>query len=141
MPRPSNDLSRIPATDLVYAVSQLIAAGKTSAGEVHRLAGDRAARIAALQQQLQALHAGQAVDAAPRRGPGRPAGQRSARKAAAKPKRRFTMTPKARAARKIQGQYLGRLRKLRGADRAKVKAAARKESVGAAVKLADGMIG
>ena len=30
------------------------------------------------------------------------------------------MTAKARAARKIQGEYLGRLRKLKGADRAKV---------------------
>ena len=51
------------------------------------------------------------------------------------------MTPKARAARKIQGQYLGRLRKLKGADRARVKAVAKKESVAAAVKLANRMLG
>ena len=37
----------------------------------------------------------------------------------------------------MQGQYMGRLRKLKGPDKAKVKAAAKKDGVKAAVKLAD----
>lgn len=43
-------------------------------------------------------------------------------------------TPVARA-RKLQGQYLGALKSLTGADRAKVKAMAKEKGVGEAVKL------
>src|SRR5205823_2965750 len=55
---------------------------------------------------------------------------------AKRPKRKFTMTAKARAARKRQGQYLAALRKLKGVERTRVKAVARKEGVAKAVELA-----
>lgn len=48
-------------------------------------------------------------------------------------------TPKVARARKLQGQYLGALKSLKGTDRAKVKAAAKDKSVAEAVKLALGM--
>jgi hypothetical protein len=48
-------------------------------------------------------------------------------------------TPKVARARKLQGQYLGALKSLKGADRAKVKAVAKDKGVAAAVKLAAGM--
>jgi hypothetical protein len=48
-------------------------------------------------------------------------------------------TPKVARARKLQGQYLGTLKSLKGADRAKVKAVAKEKGVAAAVKLAAGM--
>jgi hypothetical protein len=131
------DLSGIPHGDLLYAVTQLVAAGKTSPAEVRKLAGDRPARIAALQRELEALRAGVAGNAAPRRGPGRPPGRPPGPRATApKPKRKFTMTPKARAARKLQGQYLGALRTLLGEARRRVKALAKSKSVAEAVKLA-----
>ena len=41
------------------------------------------------------------------------------------------------AARKRQGQYLGRLKRLRGRDRQRVQALARERGVGEAIKLAD----
>jgi len=140
MPRPSSDLSGIPATDLLYAVSQLIAAGKTTAAEIQRLAQHRSARVAAIQDELKALRAGQAVGGVPRRGPGRPGGQPGREKAPAKPKRKLTMTPKAKAARVLQGRYIGRLRKLKGADRAEVKAVAKEKGVAEAVKTADRLL-
>ncbi len=65
---------------------------------------------------------------------GRPPGPRTA--AAKKPKRRFTMTAKARAAMKRQGQYLAALRRLKVAERNRVKAVARKEGVAKAVEFA-----
>jgi hypothetical protein len=61
---------------------------------------------------------------------------------AAKPasaKKAKRATPKIARARKLQGQYLGALRSLKGSDRAKVKAVAKEKGVGAAVKLALGM--
>jgi len=51
-------------------------------------------------------------------------------------KRPMTVTPKVAQARKLQGRYLGALRGLNQANRAKVKAAAKVKGVAAAVKLA-----
>ena len=129
MPRRA-DLGRIPAVDLAYALNRLIHEGKTSLAEVRRFAGERPARIAALEHELATLKAGHA--SANRRGrpPGRLAG------AAKKPKRKFTMTARARAARKRQGQYLAALKRLKGVERARVKTVARKEGVAKAIELA-----
>jgi hypothetical protein len=49
------------------------------------------------------------------------------------------VTPKVARARKLQGQYLGALKSLTGADRAKVKQMAAEKGVAEAVKLALGM--
>ena len=51
-------------------------------------------------------------------------------------KRVKRVTPKVKRARKLQGQYLGFLKSLKGADRAKVKQLAKDKSVAEAVKLA-----
>ena len=58
----------------------------------------------------------------------------SARPAAAKKAKKAT--PKVAWARKLQGQYLGALKSLKGADRAKVKSVAKDKGVAEAVKLA-----
>ena len=60
-----------------------------------------------------------------KRGPGRPPGRRS-----------ITLTPKVSQARRLQGQYLGSLRRLKGADRAQVKKVAKEKGVAEAVKVA-----
>jgi hypothetical protein len=49
------------------------------------------------------------------------------------------VTPKVARARKLQGQYLGALKSLTGADRAKVKQIAAEKSVAEAVKMAKTM--
>ena len=49
------------------------------------------------------------------------------------------LTPKVKQARKLQGQYLGFLRSLAGADRAKVKQTAAEKGVAEAVKLAQSL--
>jgi hypothetical protein len=48
-------------------------------------------------------------------------------------------TPKVARARKLQGQYLGALKSLKGADRARVKKTAAEKSVAEAVKLAQSL--
>jgi hypothetical protein len=129
MPRRA-ELGKIPADDLAYALNRLIQEGKTSVAEVRRFAGERPARIAALERELATLKAGHATD----KRSGRLAGSRAA--GMKKPKRKFTMTAKARAARKRQGQYLAALRRLKPAERNRVKAVARKEGVAKAVEFA-----
>jgi hypothetical protein len=128
MPRRA-ELGKIPAADLAYALSRLIQEGKTSVAEVRRFAGERPARIAALERELASLKAGHAAGNAA----GRPPDPRAGAK---KPKRKFTMTPKARAAMKRQGKYLAALRTLKPAERTRVKAFARKEGVAKAVEFA-----
>ena len=54
----------------------------------------------------------------------------------ATPKKAKKATPKVARARKLQGQYLGALKSLTGADRARVKKTAAEKSVAEAVKLA-----
>jgi len=49
------------------------------------------------------------------------------------------VTPKVKRARKLQGQYMGALKSLTGADRAKVKLTAADKGVAEAVKLAQTM--
>jgi hypothetical protein len=68
-----------------------------------------------------------------RKGKATPAG--AAKPAAAKK----MLSPKAARSRKLQGQYMGALRSLRGAERANVKAVAKDKGVAEAVKLALGM--
>jgi hypothetical protein len=60
--------------------------------------------------------------------------QATAAKPAAKKVKK--VTPKVARARKLQGQYLGALKSLTGADRAKVKQTVAEKGVGEAVKLA-----
>ena len=96
-------------------VKQIIAATEASAAE-------------RVQEALAA-----AFGAPQKRGPGRPKAPAAA-KAPAK-----AVNPKLARARKLQGQYLGALKGLGEADRAKVKAAAQSKGVAAAVKLAAGL--
>lgn len=147
MPRPRATLTpnAIPAADLIYAVNELIARGKTSAAEVRAFATAREGRIAELRRELAHLEGGGANGAAVvHRGPDRPpksATAATAAKSVSTPKRAFTTTPKVIAARKLQGQYLGRLKKLAGSDRARVKAIVKKEGVAAAVAAANKILG
>jgi len=57
----------------------------------------------------------------------------------ATPKKAKKATPKVARARKLQGQYLGALKSLTGADRAKVKQTAAEKGVAEAVKLAQSL--
>jgi hypothetical protein len=57
----------------------------------------------------------------------------------ATPKKAKKATPKVAHTRKLQGQYLGALRSLKGADRARVKRTAAEKGVAQAVKLAQSL--
>ena len=57
----------------------------------------------------------------------------------ATPKKVKKATPKVARARKLQGQYLGALKSLKGADRARVKRTAAEKGVAEAVKLAQSL--
>ena len=128
MPRVA-DFSNLSDADVRTALRDLVARGRVKADEV-RSAATRARRITELEAELTRL-----------KGMGGAPGRRS-RKAqpAAKPKRKITNTPALKAARVMQGRYMGRLRKLAPRDRKRAKAVAKKQSVAAAVKFADKLL-
>ena len=102
-----------------------------------------AAAESAAAQRIQAAIAG-AFDVPQKRRPGRPAKQAVApvaHVAGKEPvgKKVRAVTPKVVRARKLQGQYLGALRALSAADKAKVQAVAKENGVAAAVKMAKGL--
>jgi hypothetical protein len=86
--------------------------------------------------RVQAVFAG-AFGIPAKRGPGRP--PKSAAVAPSPARKMKKASPKVARARKLQGQYLGALKSLTGAARAKVKAVAKAKGVAVAVKLAKGM--
>jgi hypothetical protein len=141
----------IDHVDLAYAVGRLVAQGRTTASEIVSLAAERRARIEALETVLRSLRGGEvpATDlAAPTKAPkptkparpnapGKKRRSRAPKKAGTVSTRRdgrtFTMTPKALAARKLQGQYLGHLRQVSAKEKPSFKAIAHDKGVAAAV--------
>jgi hypothetical protein len=115
----------MPNTDAnILAIVQAFALQITAAVE--------ASAIARLQAALAA-----AFDTAAKRKPGQPPRQPTAIAASApRARKQKKASPKLARARKLQGQYLGALKSLTGAERAKVKAMAKTKSVSEAVKLA-----
>src|ERR1019366_481307 len=99
---------------------------------------------ASMVDRIQAAIAG-ALGVPQKRGPGRPAKQAVAHVTVFPAKQKPIVTRvkvvsvKVARARKLQGQYLGALKSLKGADRAKVKAMAKDKGVAEAVKVAAGM--
>jgi len=139
-------LGEIEAQDLSYAVGRLIAAGKTTAAEVARLAAGRGNRIKALEKELAALKDGAVPVAAASTAARRPAKKapkpRAAKKSSAAKAgtvitrsdgRKFTTTPKVVAARRAQGQYLGYLRQVPEREKARIRAIVKEKGVPAAV--------
>jgi hypothetical protein len=109
-----------------------------SSGSIQKLVDEfveslNALILAEAREHARAAVAGALGDSGPvlRRGPGRPPG--SGNKLGRAPAR---ATAKLSKARQLQGQYLGSLRRLKGADRARVKKVAREKGVADAVKLA-----
>ena len=112
------------------------------APDITTLIEDFAKRIVAATEAAAAMRVRAALTAALgapiKRGPGRPK-QAAATPLPAKPKavrKAPTATAALIRARKLQGQYLGALRGLGQADRAKVKAVAKAKGVPQALKLA-----
>jgi hypothetical protein len=146
-------IAGVPALDLAYAVGRLIEAGTTTAAEIVHLAAERTARIQSLEAHLAALKGGNVPEGgvATVAKPGKPgrAGKAPKQTMAKKAKpvaakkgdktitrsngRKFTMTPKALAARKLQGTYLGHLRQVPEAEKPAFKTIAKEEGVAAAV--------
>jgi hypothetical protein len=117
-----------------YVLGVLMSQGKIRAPHVHKVLNGREQEIRSLRERLAALE--QLSPSAPgraRRRRGRP-GRVAARKPRAR--RRIQMSPRVRALRQQQGKYMGYVRRLKPAEKARVRSVREKQGMEAAIRLA-----
>jgi hypothetical protein len=116
-----------------YALNVLLSQGKLRVAHIRKALKNREQEIRALRERLAALEqfspGASAGRAARRRG--RPA--RGARKTRV---RRIKMSPRVRALRQLQGKYMGYVRRLKAAEKARVRSVREKQGMVAAIRLA-----
>ncbi|HTR04818.1 MAG TPA: hypothetical protein VMN82_16640 [Thermoanaerobaculia bacterium] len=117
---------KLDAKEAQYVLDALIARRKVAARHVREILKDRDREIAALRHRLAALEA-MGVRAA-----GKAVGQVEA--ASSRIRRR--LSPKVRALRRQQGQYMGFMRRLKAAEKARVRAHREKKGLAAAIRMA-----
>lgn len=115
-----------------YALQRLISSGRIREKQV-RAALKEAREIAALRARIAALEGtgGRGVRRAGRRAG---ASGRTAVK-----RRRVAISPKVRALRRLQGKYMGYVRRLKPAEKARVREVREKQGMQAAIRLASSL--
>ena len=115
-----------------YVLQSLISAGAVRSNQIEKVLRGRNDEIRSLRERLASLERLSSTRGAagrrrgrPSRGPGRPAS----------PARR-RMSPKTRALRRLQGKYMGLVRGLKPAEKARIRSVREKQGMGAALKLA-----
>jgi hypothetical protein len=108
-----------------YVLNTLVSEGKVRAAQVRDVLRNREREIRKLRERLAALEKLSAAGAAsaPRRA------------------RRVRMSPRVRALRKLQGQYMGYVRRLKPAEKGRVRGVREKQGMDAAIRLAKSMAG
>ncbi|HTY43464.1 MAG TPA: hypothetical protein VMH79_16455 [Thermoanaerobaculia bacterium] len=117
---------KLDAREAQYVLDALIARRKVAAKHVREILRDRDREIAALRHRLAALETMGA------RAVGKAAGE--TRAVSARVRRR--LSPKVRALRRQQGQYMGFVRRLKAAEKARVRAHREKKGLAAAIRMA-----
>jgi hypothetical protein len=115
------------AAESHYVLQTLLSQGKIRQNQVTAVLGGRAKEIASLRERLAALEG--------IRGDSRRKARRKT--SAARPARRnVTISPKVRALRRLQGKYMGYVRRLKPAEKARVREVREKQGMQAAIRMA-----
>lgn len=112
-----------------YVLQTLLSQGKIRQNQVTAVLGGRAKEIASLRERLAALEGIQ--------GGSRVKVRR--RTAARRARRTVTISPKVRALRRLQGKYMGYVRRLKPADKARVREVREKQGMQAAIRMASSL--
>jgi hypothetical protein len=114
---------KISAKQARYVLDTLVSQGRVKWTHIHKVLKGQL-EIRRLRERLSSLEKLVGQSAPARRG-------RRARKVM-----RRKMSSKTRALRRLQGKYMGHVRNLKAAEKARVKALREKKGIGAAIKLA-----
>lgn len=121
---------RMSPAESHYVLQTLLSQGKIRQNQVNAVLGGRAKEIASLRERLAAL---EGIQGGSRRKARR-------RTAAARPARRnVTISPKVRALRRLQGKYMGYVRRLKPAEKARVREVREKQGMEAAIRMASSL--
>ena len=110
-----------------YVLQVLISQGRIRAGQVRKALKNREREIRSLREKLAALE---------KLSPPASGGSRRRRGAASRRVRRARLSPKVRALRRLQGKYMGYVRRLKAGEKARVRSVREKQGMLAAIKLA-----
>ena len=120
-----------------YVLGVLMSQGRVRAGHVQSALRGREEEIRSLRERLAAL---EQLSAGAARGGRRRRGRRAARPSATRrARRRAPLSPKVRALRRLQGKYMGYVRRLKPAEKARVRSVREKQGMEAAIKLAQSL--
>jgi hypothetical protein len=103
-----------------YVLEVLVARRKVGAAQIRSILKEREAEITALRRRLASLEGAAG-------GAGASAGARRS-------------SPKLRALRRMQGRYMGFVRRLKPAEKARVRAVREKKGLGPAIRLASSLV-
>ena len=119
-----------------YVLGVLLSSGRLREGHVRTALKNREEEIRALRERLASLEQLSAAAG------GAPRGRRRRAARAARVARRVRRAPlsaRVRALRRLQGKYMGYVRRLKAGEKAKVRAVREKQGMGAAIKLAQSL--
>ena len=139
-------MTRLTPDQAHYVLTTLVAQRKLRQTQIDQALRNRDNEIRSLRERLASLEGMDgAASSSPRRG-GRRRGRGAASGSgssgsASRPIRRRKMSPKVRALRRLQGKYMGFVRGLKPAEKARVRAVREKQGMGAAIQLASSLAG
>ena len=120
---------RMTPAESHYVLQTLVSQGKVRQNQITAILGGRTKEIASLRERLAAL---EGVARAPR-------GRRAGSSAPPARRRNVTISPKVRALRRLQGKYMGYVRRLKAAEKARVREVREKQGMQAAIRLASSL--
>jgi len=120
---------RMTPAESHYVLQSLISRGKIRQNQVQSVLNGRSKEIAELRERL--AHLEGIRGGGPRRG-----GRRASASPRATQRRRVAISPKVRALRRLQGKYMGYVRRLKPAEKARVRAVRENQGMQAAIRLA-----
>ena len=112
-----------------YVLGSLLSQRKVRAAQVQKVLKGRGQEIRSLRERLASLEGLGKLGLA--RG--------SARRRRGRKPRRRAMSSRVRALRRLQGKYMGYVRNLKAAEKARVRSVREKQGMGAAIKLASSL--
>lgn len=123
---------RLTPTQSHYVLTSLVSRGRVRQSQIQAVLKDREREIATLRERLASL---ERLDGGPSRV------RRGATGGAQRPRRRsLKMSPKVRALRRLQGKYMGYVRRLKPAEKARVRALREKQGIQAAIRMASSLV-
>jgi hypothetical protein len=120
---------RITPAESHYVLQSLMSQGRVRLNQVKAVLNGRSKVIAELRERLASLEG-------MRGGGARRGGRKAAASTRSTKKRRVAISPKVRALRRLQGKYMGYVRRLKPAEKARVREVREKQGMQAAIRLA-----